>query len=437
VNREGDRIQIAFGAGRVTVPATSFPLEKVDQLKAAGNDRPAGAIEPNDLKAQVQEAAARLNTLPGPPNRDADAKERLLIVVSDATRKTGAPEYLPALVQALEAGGRYDIAFIVASGLHRRPQPGEFDALIGEGLVARIPVLLHDPDDPAGLRDIGTTSLGTRVKVHRALLEFDKILVTGSVGFHYHAGFSGGRKGLVPGLCARETIVSNHLRTLQEDGSRNPASRAGVLTGNPVHEDMEEAASFLKVALLINTVMTPAGEIERLWVGERVTAHRQACEYLASTRTVRLCPRELVIVSAGGHPSDLNLVQAHKAFEGAFPALTPGGTMILLAACPEGAGSSDFSDGLARRTESDLLRSILADYRVYSQTALSWRRKAAACRLILVSGLDSKEVERARAEPAPNLQEALAMAVSGMPEMNSGWIFENGSRWLVEPNPAF
>ena len=274
------------------------------------------------------------------------------------------------------------------------------------------------------------------MKVHRALLEFDKILVTGSVGFHYHAGFSGGRKGLVPGLCARETIVSNHLRTLQEDGSRNPASRAGVLTGNPVHEDMEEAASFLNVALLINTVMTPAGEIGRLWVGDRVVAHRQACEYLASTRTVRLCPRELVIVSAGGHPSDLNLVQAHKAFEGAFPALTPGGTMILLAACPEGAGSSDFSDGLARRTESDLVQSILADYRVYSQTALSWRRKAASCRLILVSGLDPKEVERASAEPAPNLQEALAMATARLPKKSHGWIFENGSRWLVEATPS-
>ncbi len=428
MKRVDNRLQIPYGSGRVVVPESSFHLDLVDPPEQGGDSPTSGPLKLQDLEAQIREAADRLHALPGPVGREADAKERLLIVVSDGTRKTGAAEYLPGLVRALQTAGRYDIAFIIASGLHRRPESSEFAALIGEDLAGSYPVLLHDPDDSDGLREIGETSRGTRVQVHHALLEFDQILLTGSVGFHYHAGFSGGPKALVPGLCARETIVRNHLRTLREDGSRDPSSRAGVLDGNPVHEDMQEAASVLKVALLINSVMTPTGEIERLWVGDRVTAHRQACEYLSSSRTVRLRPRDLVIVSAGGHPSDLNLVQAHKAFEAVFPALTPGGTLILMAACPEGAGSSDFSEGLSAKTEADLVQSILANYRVYSQTALSWRRKAESCRLILVSGLDAKEVRNARAEPAPNLQEALAMAAVTLPEKTIGWIFENGSR---------
>ena len=140
-----------------------------------------------------------------------------------------------------------------------------------------------------------------------------------------------------------------------------------------------------------------------------------------------------MIVSAGGYPSDLNLVQAHKAFEAVYPALSPGGTLILLAACSEGAGSSDFLRGMAAGTEADLVRTVLMDYRVYLQTALSWRRKARSCRVILVSDFPSGDIGKACAEPASDLTEALAMAAVGLPERTVGWIFENGSRWLVQP----
>jgi len=163
------------------------------------------------------------------------------------------------------------------------------------------------------------------------------------------------------------------------------------------------------------------------------TAHRDACESLASTRTVRPVPRRLVLVSAGGDPSDCNLVQAHKAFECAFPALAPGGTLVLVAACPDGVGSPDFLAGLEEDSEGDLVRKLSMDYRVYSQTALSWRRKAGSCRLILVSELDAGIVSRAGAEPASSLAAALEMAADRLPDTTVGWIFGNGSRWLVEP----
>lgn len=415
---------LPYGTGHLELPSGPYQLDRVETSEPA---EAASVLSLHALDAAVRSLADVVIA------RSAGATPSILVVVSDGSRRTGAERYLPGLVSHLEEQGRFKIRFIVASGLHRRPDRREFDTILGLDLAARFPVLFHDPDDEDRLAVLGKTSRGTTVEVNRHLLEHDQVLLTGAVGFHYHAGFSGGRKSLVPGLAGRNTIVGNHLKTLLEDGSRHPRCRAGILAGNPVHEDMLEAALMAPTPLVLNTVLDAKGCFEGVWTGEMVEAHEQACDYLVRTRSLRLPPRDLVVVSAGGHPSDLNLVQAHKAFEAAWPALRPGGTLILVAACPEGLGAEEFRQGILAASERELAASLLADYRVYGQTALAWRRKLAGCRLILVSELEPDVVRQAGAEPVPTLAAGLQLAVAGQGTDNPGWVFQQGSRWLVEP----
>jgi nickel-dependent lactate racemase len=356
-----------------------------------------------------------------------------LIVVPDPTRYAAADRFLPLLVERIRSAGCRKVTFAVASGLHRRPSDEEVAAILGDGLAGSHPVILHDPDDQNALVELGRTSAGTRVEVHGGLLEHDRLVLTGAVGFHYYAGFSGGRKSVVPGMASRETIVRNHLRAVRRDGTRHPLARAGRLDGNPVHRDMAEGAAMLEPSYLVNTVLGPGGGIERIFAGHWRRAHVAACRYLRKTRSVRVEPRDLVVVSAGGHPSDIDLIQSHKAFEATIGALNTGGVLVLVAECADGAGHADFLPAFREPTVDDLLRLLMREYRVYRQTALAWRRKLEHCRLVLVSGLDDSTVRQLGAEPARTLEEAFAIARRHLPEGAAGWFFPQGTKWLIVP----
>lgn len=358
-----------------------------------------------------------------------DGARTVAIVVSDGTRETGAREFMPALLRRI--GRRDRVTFAIGCGLHRPPTPAEVERILGAAGTAH-PVVVHDAGDDAALVSMGRTTAGTAVAVHRALLDHDATILTGAIGFHYYAGFSGGRKAVVPGMAARATIFSNHLRALRRDGSRHPGARAGRLDGNPVHRDMAEGAALVRPRLLVNAVTGEAGGIERLFVGHWRRAHEAGCSYLRKTRTVGLVPRPLVVASAGGHPYDIDLVQAHKAYEAAFRLLQPGGVFVLVAACPDGLGHADFVEGLRLGGSRDVAAALRSEYRVYRQTALAWHEKTEACRLILVSGLPAEVVRSCGAEPAADLAAALRSAERSLGPGAAGWIVESGARRLYE-----
>jgi len=358
---------------------------------------------------------------------------RVLVVVSDATRSTGAIEFLPSLVGRVHAACRAEITFIVASGIHRRPTRPEVAAILGPELAERHGTILHDPDRGSSLREIGRTRSGTPVRVNAALLAHDRVVLTGAAGFHYYAGFSGGRKALVPGLAARETVTRNHLRALRRDGSRHPAAGAGRLHGNPVHRDMAEGAALIDPHLLVNSVVDERGRVERLFVGHWRRAHEAACRFVRSRRTVRVDRRDLVVASAGGDPSDINLIQAHKAFDAGVRALRPGGVFILVAACPEGAGHADFLPWFRFDSEDAWVRALRDDFQVYGQTALSWFRKTLAYKTILVSRLDRELVSRLNVRPAADLEEAFRFAREELSPGTPGWLIPQAGRVLPDP----
>ncbi len=356
-----------------------------------------------------------------------------VVVVSDASRSTGVDRYLPPLLERIRQSGVETVSVAVGCGLHRPPDGREIARILGAGPAGREAVTVHDPDDDGNLVALGTTTAGTPVRVHRALVEHDAVVLTGAVGFHYYAGFSGGRKAVVPGMAARETIVGNHLRALRADGSRHPDARAGRLEGNPVHRDMVESAALVGPAFLVNSVMGDDGSIEAAFAGDWRGAHEAACRYVGATRTVRVEPRPLVVVSAGGAPHDIDLVQSHKAFEAVYPIVARGGCVVLVADCPDGFGAADLEAGLTRMDETALVGELRRDYRVYLQTALAWRRKLGTCRLVLVSGMDAAAVAATGAIPARDLSDALRKAAGVVGRHAAGWLLPDGIRWSFEP----
>lgn len=414
-------LPVPYGTERLTVPRSPFVLEPLV---------PPGPSKPPMGDAELREAFRRPVASPSLEEIFHGARS-VLVVVPDGTRSAGTDRYLPALVERIERCCKATIALAVATGIHRSATREEIERTVGHDLAARLPVLAHDPDDPSRLADLGRTASGTPVKVNAAIREHDRIVLTGGVGFHYYAGFSGGRKALVPGLASRETVTRNHLRALRADGSRHPAARAGRLDGNPVHRDMVEGAALVGPHLLVNAVPGEEG-IERLFVGHWRRAHESACRYVRATRSVRVAPRDLVVASAGGEPTDLNLIQSHKAFEAGIGALRPGGVFVLVARCREGAGHEDFLPFLRHEREEEMVRELREDFRVYRQTALSWFRKASAHRLILVSGLPREVARLLRAEPAADLEEAFRLASRSLPARADGWLLSNGGRLLVE-----
>jgi nickel-dependent lactate racemase len=341
-----------------------------------------------------------------------NSKGRVVIVVPDATRVAGVERIAPLLVERLSAHGLADeqISVLIGGGIHRAPTPAEVRHILGSQLPARIAVHAHDANDASTHTHLGTTARGTQVVLNRRLVEADHVLVVGAISFHYIAGFSGGRKAILPGCAAERSIQANHLLSFDRETLEK---RAGIVSGcldeNIVHQDMEEAVGMLNPSFLVNTVLNSDNEIAAVYAGHWRQAHRLGCaEYKASHALNVNERRPLVIVSAGGSPRDINLIQSHKAMEHSAVLLEEGGMMIALAKCAGGLGRDDFLRWFVEGGSSATARMLVEDYKINGQTAWGLRRKAERFRLLLVSTLEAETVRRMGLEPHTSLDSALA-----------------------------
>lgn len=354
-----------------------------------------------------------------PPISELVQGKRVLLIVSDLTRPTGSLEFLPPLLESMSGAAK--IAFLFATGLHRPLKDDDKIAIVGKSIFWSYPMLDHRPEEESRVGNnaansnlyVGTTSRGNRVEIDAQVFDYDLIVLTGSIGFHYFAGFTGGGKSLLPGVAAKSSIYFNHLLALNQCGpGRSPDARVAKLDGNPVHEDLVEGAKLVDRPLfLFNTILNPKKRVQKIYAGHWLGAHRAGCEdYLASHSVHLKSRRPLAIVSAGGFPRDINMIQAHKAYEFAQHAVEPGGTIILLAECREGMGHSSFFPWFQHSNLEEFERRLRENYQVYGQTAYSLLTKARRFNLILVSGLEAPVVQAMGLKPARTLDEALAIA---------------------------
>ncbi|MCW4001049.1 MAG: nickel-dependent lactate racemase [Candidatus Bathyarchaeota archaeon] len=309
-----------------------------------------GTIEPKetaaapDQKAEIERAlhepigAKRLSEI-------ATADSKVAIVVDDHTRKAPSERMLLPVLSELNLAGVKDenVTVIFGCGTHRAVTAEEAKELLGEEALRRVKTVSHCCTGEDAVY-VGTTkTYGNKVYVNRVFAEADVKVLLGDVNYHYYAGYGGGRKSLLPAVCSQETIKQNHALLL------SAAAKTGNLEDNPVHVDMMEAARLAKVDFIVNVVENKKGEIVRAFAGDLEAAFLEATKLVDEMYRVTVDRRaDIVVVSAGGHPADINLYQAYKGLDNALDAVKRGGVIILVAECPEGHGNQVFYDWMIK-----------------------------------------------------------------------------------------
>lgn len=334
--------------------------------------------------------------------------QKILMIISDITRPVSSEQFMPVLVDYLNEAGIQDedMQILVATGTHREATGEELQKLLGPEIAARISVVSNRATASQDFVYLGTTTRGTPVKINRLAVEADHVILTGGIGFHFLAGFSGGRKSVVPGIAAQETIQANHSLVL-DAGDR---VGQGLVEGNPIAEDMQEATAMLNPGFLLNVVLNNQGEPAGVFAGHWEKAHRAGCRFAHECFGVRLKEkRPLVIAGAGGFPKDLNLYQAAKGLLNAMEAVEEGGTVIFVAECREGIGSDEYFalavKDQSRQEKEAILRREFSIARYIGYLNSLWAKKAS---IKLVSKLPDEQVRKMGMEPYASLEEALA-----------------------------
>jgi len=409
--------------------SSSFQLE-LPAARIAGTIEatvPASTAAPEEIVATALDSCGALISA-------FKAGEKVLIVTSDITRYTGSEVYLPLLVERLNRQGiaDRDIEILIALGIHRAQTAHEHEKILGP-LYGRIQVRDHDCDDSAGLVSIGRTSNGIDVRINRRAVEADRLILTGVIGFHYFAGFGGGRKSILPGIASRQACMDSHFAVLNPGRGSGKNSRAvtGNLENNPVHQAMSEACSLAEPDFILNTVLAPDKRIIAAFAGQWHDAHQAGCRYYREHFSYPVQQKaDLVIVSCGGYPKDINLIQAHKSMEYASQAIKDGGVMVLLAECRDGFGNATFFNWFRHKQLETFEEALREHYEINGQTAYSLLYKAQRFRIILVSLFPPEQVREMGLLPARTLQEAMELAEQTLPAQWQALIMPEGGSVL-------
>jgi len=275
------------------------------------------------------------------PARIIRSGEKVVFIVTDHTRPTPTRRIFPLLWERIRGHVRpQDATILVATGTHRAPTEAELEQQLGE-LRGEFDVVIHDCD--RDIVKVGTSRRGTPILVNRLVVEADRVVTLGHIGMHYYAGYSGGRKNVLPGVAGRATIEANHAQLT------DPRCVGCVYEGNPISEEMVEGARLVGVDYIVDVVLDAQGEVAQVVVGDVEEAHAAGRRFWNSLFQIPLAERaDIVVVSAGGHPYDINLYQAYKGLYNAARAVKDGGTILWIAACPDGVGHSVFSDWMLR-----------------------------------------------------------------------------------------
>ena len=331
--------------------------------------------------------------------------EKIAIVTSDITRPCPTWQIMPALLRHLYAAGvkREDITLVFALGSHRHHTPEEMQHLAGDLAYNEITCVDSNPDDCINL---GVTKSGTPVDITRVVAEADRRICLANIEYHYFAGYSGGAKSIMPGVSNRAAIQSNHSMMVR------PEAHAGRLAGNPIREDIEEAAAICGIDYIVNVVLDEHKQIIKAVAGDVTAAHRAGCAFLDTLYRKEIAKKaDIVLVSQGGAPKDLNLYQTQKALDNAKHAVRDGGVIVLIGSCKEGLGEKTFQQWIEEATcPKDLIDRVQADFKLGGHKAAAIAMVLENADVYLVSEMPEELTKKCFLTPFSSAQQALDAA---------------------------
>jgi len=397
------KIPLAFGSG---VFELNIPEKNISSL-----------ILPSEPEKMEDGALLIRKALEKPVNSKrlseiVNPESRIAIIVSDVTRPTPTAKILPPLLEELYLGGARDenITIIFALGLHRQQTEEECRKLLGNEIFKSIRVVQHDRERCV---HIGETSFGTPVEVFEEVLDADLIISTGTVEFHYYAGYGGGGKSILPGVSSEKAVLSFHSHYSKLFEGEPLSGRID----SPARKDIEEAAGITGLRFILNVVINSRKEIVAAVAGDFIKAHREGAKYVDSIYKIKVEPADAVIVSCGGFPKDINLYQATKALENAIPAVKAGGSIVLVAECAEGIGNQVYECWNREcRSPDDAIERFKQFFEFGGHKSAIVAKAAKQFKLYIVSKLSEEESRRAFFIPAKSVQEALEAILAENPE---------------------
>ena len=342
----------------------------------------------------------------------AKGKKNIVIIASDHTRPVPSKVIMPAMLAEIRKGSPdADITILISTGCHRGTTKEELVAKFGEQIVANEKIYVHDCDEREKLTNIGTLPSGGQCEINSIALNADLLVAEGFIEPHFFAGFSGGRKSVLPGIAGRTTVLANHCCEFID----SPFARTGILENNPIHADMLWAAKQAKLAFIVNVVLNEDKKVIYAVAGDVEKAHAEGVRFLSSLCGVDAVPADIVITTNGGYPLDQNVYQAVKGMTAAEATVKEGGVIIMLAKSNDGIGGDHFYHQLA--DEPDIYKTMeLFRSRGRQETVPDqWQtqimlRVLMKASVIYLSDMDDETVRQMHMTPAHSLEEALSLA---------------------------
>lgn len=378
-------------------------------------------IEPKYVKGLPDERGALIEAMRKPIGTPplanlVKAGQRVTVVHTDITRATPNERILPPLLAELESAGikRSDITLLNALGTHRPQTREELEVMLGKEVVANYRCIQHDGNDDANLVKLGRTRFDHDIRVNRHFVEADVRILTGFIEPHFFAGFSGGPKGVLPSIAGAESVLDNHGARMISD----PKSTWGITEGNPIWEEMLEAARMTKPTFLLNVAMNRDKQITGVFAGELYEAHKAGCTFVKSCAMVPVRePFDVVITSNSGYPLDLNLYQTMKGVSAANQVVREGGAIIAASQCWDGIPEHGCFGKLLREAKSpaELLARVQSpgfsspdQWQVQVQTMI----QARADIYIRADGLTDEQITQCLLKPCRKIEDTLAELAS-------------------------
>ena len=417
-------ISIPYGKTHICcdVPHTGLLVSRIDTLNS---DRTGLQL--------VEEAMARPIGSPK-LSQLAAGKKTCTIIISDHTRPVPSRDILPPMLRELRQGNP-DIAItlLVATGFHRPTTTAELEAKLGEEIAGREKIVVHDAFDPGSNVEIGILPSGAPLVIDRAAVETDLLISEGFIEPHFFAGFSGGRKSVLPGVCDKTTVLGNHCGAF----IASPYARTGILENNPLHTDMVAAAKMAKLQFIVNVVINDEKKTVAAFAGDFEQAHAAGVAFLRPYCEVQAVPGDIVITSNGGAPLDQNIYQSVKGLTAAEASAKEGAVLIMCADLADGTGGEGFYTSL-RDCESPGAHFAQCAATPQSETIPDqWESQILARilmkhRVIFVSRPEmEKTLREMKLDYAPDLPTALTMAKAHKGENAEVTIIPNGISVMV------